>query len=276
MSVHEIAPGLWIWRIEHPRWKAGVDWQPVVTTTWGETGGERIVIDPLAPPPGDRDMWKWLDDHPPTVAVVLKPDHVRDVDLFVQRFGARGFGPIYYDPGDLPNPRRPLRSIKPGTELPGGAVALFEGRGGLETPLWLPAQRTIVFADGLTERGGILRVWTSQWHEERALPALRDMLTLPFERVIISHGEPVHDRAAFERALALPPWPASPLHIAAWSGSLGLVRTRVERGADVNALDEQYAGTPLDFAQWGEQQGVVEYLRSVGARSSPTAKRPSD
>jgi hypothetical protein len=24
--------------------------------------------------------------------------------------------------------------------------------------------------------------------------------------VIVAHGEPVHDRAAFERALELPPW----------------------------------------------------------------------
>jgi hypothetical protein len=38
------------------------------------------------------------------------------------------------------------------------------------------------------------------------LPALRALLELPFEHVIGSHGEPVHDRAAFERALALPPW----------------------------------------------------------------------
>jgi hypothetical protein len=38
------------------------------------------------------------------------------------------------------------------------------------------------------------------------LPAFRAMLELPFELVIVSHGEPVHDRAAFERALDLPPW----------------------------------------------------------------------
>jgi hypothetical protein len=38
------------------------------------------------------------------------------------------------------------------------------------------------------------------------LPALRALLELPFEHVIGSRGEPVHDRAAFERALALPPW----------------------------------------------------------------------
>ena len=32
------------------------------------------------------------------------------------------------------------------------------------------------------------------------------MLELPFELVIVSHGEPVHDRRAFERALARPPF----------------------------------------------------------------------
>jgi hypothetical protein len=38
------------------------------------------------------------------------------------------------------------------------------------------------------------------------LPALRDLLELPFEHVIVAHGQPVHDRAAFERALELPPF----------------------------------------------------------------------
>jgi hypothetical protein len=38
------------------------------------------------------------------------------------------------------------------------------------------------------------------------LPALRALLELPFEHVIVSHGEPVHDRAAYERALEMPPF----------------------------------------------------------------------
>ena len=49
-------------------------------------------------------------------------------------------------------------------------------------------------------------MWASPAHEERALPALRELLDLPFEHVIVSHGKPVHDRAAYERALELPPW----------------------------------------------------------------------
>ncbi|HYY90725.1 MAG TPA: hypothetical protein VE955_01915, partial [Candidatus Dormibacteraeota bacterium] len=96
----------------------------------------------------------------------------------------------------------------PDRVLPGDLVALYDGRGRLETPLWLPEQRTIVFGDGMTERGGKLRVWGSPSHEKRAMPAFREMLKLPFERIIISHAdnEPVHDRSAFERALKLPPW----------------------------------------------------------------------
>ena len=51
-----------------------------------------------------------------------------------------------------------------------------------------------------------LRVWATPWHEERTLPALRALLELPFEHVIVSHGEPVHDRADYELALERPPW----------------------------------------------------------------------
>jgi hypothetical protein len=49
-------------------------------------------------------------------------------------------------------------------------------------------------------------VWATPWHEERVLPALRALLELPFERVIVSHGEPVYEREAFERALEIEPW----------------------------------------------------------------------
>ena len=149
-------------------------------------------------------MWARLDVSPPTVAVVLKPDHVRDVDLFVERYGARAFGPRLFWRDDIPETE--LEPVEPGTELPGGLRAVYDGRGRNETPLWLPEQRALVFADALTERDGELRVWATPWHEERVLPALRALLELRVEHVIVSHGEPVHDRAAFERALELPPW----------------------------------------------------------------------
>jgi hypothetical protein len=68
----------------------------------------------------------------------------------------------------------------------------------------------IVFADGLTAPeagGGLLRVWWTPILERRVMPALRAMLDLPFERVLVSHGEPVHSRADFEAALSeREPW----------------------------------------------------------------------
>jgi glyoxylase-like metal-dependent hydrolase (beta-lactamase superfamily II) len=203
-EISDVAPGLWIWRTEHPDWAADVGWEPPVTSTCVEAGGEVVVIDALVPEEGADELWARLDARPPTVAVVLKPDHVRSVDAIVERYGARPFGPALFWRHDIPDAE--LEPIEPGTELPGGLVALYDGRGRNETPVWLPEQRAIVFADALTERGGELRVWATPWHEERVLPALRAMLDLPFERVIVSHGAAVHDRAAFERALELPPF----------------------------------------------------------------------
>jgi glyoxylase-like metal-dependent hydrolase (beta-lactamase superfamily II) len=75
----------------------------------------------------------------------------------------------------------------------------------METPLYLPRQRAIVFADGMTAPGGVLRPWWSPV-ADRMLAALRGMLELPFEHVLVSHGQPVHTRADFEAALDREPW----------------------------------------------------------------------
>jgi glyoxylase-like metal-dependent hydrolase (beta-lactamase superfamily II) len=203
-EIRDVATGLWIWRVQCPDWHPGAGWPRMVTSSCVESGGEVAVLDPLLPSEGADELWARLDARPPTTAAVLKPDHVRDVDVFVRKYGVRAFGPYLFWPHNVPESE--LEGIEPGTELPGGLVALYDGRGRNETPLWLPEQRAIVFADALTERGGKLRVWGTPWHEERVLPALRKLLELPFELVIVSHGEPVHDRAEYERALGRPAW----------------------------------------------------------------------
>jgi hypothetical protein len=207
VELRDVAPGLWLWRVEHPDWRADAEWEPVVASTCVESGGEVALLDPLAPRGAATDFWERLDARPPTLVAVLKPDHIRDVDLFARRYGARTFGPRLFFRDDSPETQ--LEPIEPGSELPGGLVAHYDGRGRDETPLWLPEQRALVFADALTAPAGELRVWATPWHEERALPALRRLLDLPFEHVIVSHGEPVHDRSAYERALELPPWTGS-------------------------------------------------------------------
>jgi len=203
-EIRDIAPGLWVWQRTHPAWRDGLDWGPSVASTCVESRGEVVLLDPLAP--DDDEVWARLDERPPTIVWILKPDHVRDVDLFVARYGARAFGPFLFWRDDIPQTR--LEPVNPGDELPGGLRALYDGRNRQETPAWLPDQRALVFADGLTAPHGELLVWATPWHEERVLPALRALLELPFEHVVVSHGDPVHDRAAFERALELRPWGA--------------------------------------------------------------------
>jgi hypothetical protein len=203
-QARDVSTGLWVWRVEHPDWQPGLDWGPFVNSTCVTSAGEVAVLDPIAPPADAREIWNRLDEAPPTLVVVLKPDHVRDVDLFVRRYGARAFGPSLFWRHNIPVTE--LEPIEPGRELPGGFITLYDGRGRGETPLWLPEQRALVFADALSAPEGELLVWSTPWHEERTLPALRALLDLPFEHVIVSHGEPVHDRAAYERALELTPW----------------------------------------------------------------------
>lgn len=278
VEVFDLAPGLWIWRLEHPRWHEGADWQEVVTSVCVDTGGERWLLDPLLPPPGARRVWDRLAERGPTAVALVIPDNSRpawddprnSLDVVVELFGCRAFGPD--DWSDNESPKTALTKIAPGEELPGGLLAFRDPRGWSETPLYLPEHKTFVFGDALTEQGGTLRVWSSPTHRERAIADLRAMLNRGFERLIISHGEPVHTPDALERALTLPAWPiTTPLHRAAWDGDFDRARSLVEGGAALTAIDEAYHATPLQWAEWGAGQEwaagrghrqIIEYLES--------------
>ena len=117
------------------------------------------------------ELWERLDASPATVVLILKSDHVRDVDVFVRRYGARAYGPFLFWRNNIPETE--LEPIEPGTELPGGLLALYDGRGRNETPVWLPEQRTIVFADALTEHDGGLLVWNAVARGARSARAAR-------------------------------------------------------------------------------------------------------
>jgi hypothetical protein len=202
VDVRDVAPGLWLWRQPHPAWEPGQGWNPEVSSFAVTSGGVSLLLDPLAPAPSVRAVWDRIETV--DVVAVLKPDHIRDVDLFVRWYGARAYGPQLYWRDDIP--KTELTPLRPGAELPGGLRALDDGRGMQETPLYLPEQRALIFADALTAPEDELRVWATPWHESKTLPALRAMLELPFEHVLVSHGDPVHTRADFETALDRAPW----------------------------------------------------------------------
>jgi hypothetical protein len=203
VEVRDVVDGLWLWRQPHPAWDGQDDWEPEVASWAVRSRGVSLLLDPLLPPPAAREAWERIDAFDADVTVVLKPDHVRDVDLIVRWYGARALGPSLYWRDDVP--QTVLEPVSPGDELPGGLLALDDGRGMQETPLYLPEQRALVSADGLTPPGGVLRLWGSPRLEGRAAPALRELLALDFEHVLVSHGAPVHTRADFEAALEREP-----------------------------------------------------------------------
>jgi hypothetical protein len=79
-------------------------------------------LDPQAPPEDAVEVWERLDACHPTAAVVLKPDHVRDTDLFVRRYSSRAFAPRLFFRDDVPETN--LELIEPDSQLPGGLIAL--------------------------------------------------------------------------------------------------------------------------------------------------------
>src|SRR2546427_10982987 len=89
VDIRDVASGLWIWRGQHPQWKPGEDWQPLVTSTYVGSGGGRLVIDGLSPRTVADELWMRLDNRPPTVAGITIPDHSRGLDGFVRPYQDR-------------------------------------------------------------------------------------------------------------------------------------------------------------------------------------------
>jgi len=116
--------GFWIvdMACKHPFWKEGEDYQQVVTSTYVESGGGRIVIYSIAPSLDRIHLWERFDSNPPTMAVVTMTDHVRDIDMFVVRYGMKPYGPSFYFPVQIPKPE--LEPVIAEKELPGGPIPL--------------------------------------------------------------------------------------------------------------------------------------------------------
>jgi hypothetical protein len=94
VEARDVAPGLWLWRHRHREWREGNDWEPEVASFVVESRDEVVLPDPLAPPPiAGAEVYARLEAKKPTAAVIIKPDHVRDVDLLIYWYGIRGYGP---------------------------------------------------------------------------------------------------------------------------------------------------------------------------------------
>jgi hypothetical protein len=89
-------------------------------------------------------------------------------------------------------------------EVPAGVDAVLDRWG--ERVYWIADHSTLVFGDVVLGRAGGLRLprsWIGDEHYDEVVEALRPLLDLPVERVLVGHGEPVLEdgRQALARAL---------------------------------------------------------------------------
>ena len=197
MELTQIRPGLYRWTAPHPAYEpdpqpdSPADWPEQVGCVAYEAPDALVLIDPLVP----DSLWPALDrlaDGRRVAVLTTIGFHRRSRDAVAERYAAS--------------------TSRAKKTLPAGVETIPIRRAG-ETMVWIPEHATLVPGDRiLGGREGGLRVCHDSWL--RYLPtgmtgtelreALRPLLRLPIELVLVSHGEPVLSggREALERAIA--------------------------------------------------------------------------
>jgi hypothetical protein len=184
MEPTEIRPGLYRWTAPHPDYEpdpeAGspADWPELVGCVAYEAPDALVLIDPLVP----EELWPALDRLAEGRRVALLTTigfHRRSKQAVVERYGA--------------STSRAKRSLPRGIES-------FPVPGAGETMFWIPEHAALVPGDRIlgADDGGLrlcpeswLRYLPSGITREELRDALRPLLELPIELVLVSHGEPV-------------------------------------------------------------------------------------
>jgi glyoxylase-like metal-dependent hydrolase (beta-lactamase superfamily II) len=215
VDVVEIAPRLWRWTGHHREWEEDVG------SVYYATGDGVVLIDPIVPPEDSQRFLETLDREAAGLQVHVLVTvfwHTRSAAAMVERYGARvwaharGKGAIGRRAGPVSDP---FRVDDP---LPGGVRAFATARAA-EVVYWIPEHGALVPGDVLLGEGakgggtrsagpGGLRLCPESWLPEgkghaALAESLHPLLDLPVERILVSHGGPVLDRAREALATAL-------------------------------------------------------------------------
>ena len=199
-EARNVKPGVWHWQAPHPEWTAPEDWTQTDVSSYAIDDGQRLLLfDPLAVP---ADIESLASNREPLI-VLTCPWHRRDAQALAEKHG----WPIHVPP---PGPARSGSGRGEGVRGRPAAPRRDRGILGMEPNdllLWVGGHRALVAGDTLVDRGQGL-VFPLDWADrgtgeppEKILERLRDLLELPIELVLPTHGAPA-DRAALEHALA--------------------------------------------------------------------------
>jgi hypothetical protein len=217
----KLADGLWRWTAQHPEWHPG-EFGGEVASFAVRTGGDTVLIDPLLPPEPDPVLGlidEQLDSNGRLSILITIPYHVRSSEEIRRHFRKRAETTIWGHPACRKRlqDQAGFREFKPGDELPAGVSAHAIGKPRrYEMPLLIPSHRALAFGDAVAEVDGDLRVWSdrrvdkgvTRFYRERFNPTLEPLLDLDFERVLVTHGQPVmgSGRDELAKALQAEPW----------------------------------------------------------------------
>jgi hypothetical protein len=188
----ELRPGLHRWTAPHPDFEpdpepdSPADWPELVGCVAYQAPVALALIDPLVP----DELWPALDrlaDGRPVTVLTTIEFHRRSRDAVIERYAA---------------------STAP---VPRGVETIPIPRAG-ERMFWIPELAALVPGDRLLGgTDGTLRVCPDSWLRyltsgitgPQLRAALRPLLQLPIELVLVSHGEPVLAGGRDALALAL-------------------------------------------------------------------------
>jgi hypothetical protein len=187
--LQELRAGLYRWTARHP--DADPDPEPGSPADWGpdvgcvayRAGDALLFVDPLVPPDGgglQEELDELVRRHGKRVAILTTLQfHRRSREDLAARYNA--------------STSRAKKSLPDGVET-------IQIRGAGETMVWLPEHRALIPGDRVLggEHGGLrlcpeswLRYLPSKMRHSELRQALRPLLDLPVEMVLVSHGEPV-------------------------------------------------------------------------------------
>jgi hypothetical protein len=218
-APEQLADGLWRWTARHPEWHPG-EFGSEVASFALRAGHETVLVDPLLPPEPEPVLDLIERELGERLAILITiPYHVRSSEEIRHRFRGQVETTIW---GHQACRKRlsedaGFRAFEPGDELPVGVSAHRIGKPRrFETPLLLPSHRALAFGDAVAEVDGELRVWSGErvdkevraFYRERFNPTLEPLLELDFDRVLVTHGQPIlgGGRKALDGALRSEPW----------------------------------------------------------------------